>query len=182
MATAPAPARAGSRVSGLAAVAAQFAGATARPTPTPTSAVEPGGYSGQSQNGNGVTFSVPAGARSVFNFSLPGSTSSDVRGGGICDTLVRILKTAVRADGSFTAAGSQNGIVNGVKAKFTYSVSGRFEGKSATGAAAATGVYREDIVFADDAQKCTTNNQPGRRLEARRLSKGPIEPGTYSGQ
>ena len=65
------------RVSGLAAVAAQFVGATAKPTPTPTSAVVPGGYSGQnSQNGNGITFSVPSGGGSVLNFSLPTTSTS----------------------------------------------------------------------------------------------------------
>jgi len=71
------------RVSGLAAVAAQFVGSTATPTPAPASAVVPGGYSGQnSQTGNGVFFSVPAGGKSVLNFSIPSVNPLCVGGGG----------------------------------------------------------------------------------------------------
>jgi hypothetical protein len=170
------------RVSGLAAVAAQFGGATAKPTPTPTSAVVPGGYSGQnSQNGNGIAFSVPSTGGSVLNFSLPRVNLVCVGGGGIGDH-VWFQKTAIKADRSFTATGSQDGIVNGVKARFTYSVRGRFEGKSATGAPAATGVFRADLAYADGTLKCTTNNQTWTAARSSAASTGPIVPGTYSGQ
>ena len=71
------------RVSGLAAVAAQFVGSATKPTPTPASAVVPGGYSGQnSQNGNGVTLSVPTGGGRVLNFSIPRANLVCVGGGG----------------------------------------------------------------------------------------------------
>jgi hypothetical protein len=170
------------RVSGLAAVAAQFVGLAAAPTPAPTSAVVPGGYSGQnSQNGNGVAFSVPAGGRSVLNFSLPRVNLVCVGGGGISDH-IWFSKIAIKADRSFTATGSQDGVVNGVRAKSTYTARGRFEGKSANGAAAATGVFRADTAYADRTRTCTTNDQTWTATRSSAPSTGPIVPGTYSGQ
>jgi len=71
--------------------------------------------------------------------------------------------------------------VNGIRAKFTYTARGRFEGKSATGAAMATGVFRADIAFAD-ARTCTTNNQTWTVARSSAPSTGAIVPGTYSGQ
>ena len=68
------------RVSGLAAVAAQFVGSTTRPAPPAKSAVEPGGYSG---GGYGLTFLVPAGAGSVLDFSVAsGYLRVNCAGGG----------------------------------------------------------------------------------------------------
>ena len=170
------------RVSGLAAVAAQFVGSTAKPTPRPTSAVVPGGYSGQnSQNGNGVAFSVPTGGGSVLNFSLPRVNLVCVGGGGISDH-IWFSKTTIKPDRSFTATGAQEGVVNGVKAKFSYTARGRFEGKSATGAAMATGVFRADVAYADGTRTCTTNNQTWTAARSSAPSTGPLVPGTYSGQ
>ena len=170
------------RVSGLAAVAAQFVGSTAAPAPAPTSAVVPGGYAGQnSQNGNGVAFSVPAGGGTVLNFSLPRVNLGCVGGGGMGDH-IWFSKTTIKPDRSFTATGSQDVVVNGVRAKFSYAARGRFEGKSATGAATATGVFRADIAYADGTRTCTTNNQTWTAARSSAPSTGPIVPGTYSGQ
>jgi len=151
-------------------------------TPAPTSSVEPGGYSGQnSQNGNGVAFSVPSRGGSVLNFSLPRVNPLCVGGGGVSDH-IWFSKTAINPDRSFTATGSQDGVVNGVTTKFTYTVRGRFEGRSATGAAMAAGVFREDIAYADGTRTCTTNNQTWTATRSSRASTGAIVPGTYSGQ
>jgi hypothetical protein len=170
------------KVSGLAAVAAQFVGSTAAPAPVPTSAVVPGGYTGQnSQNGNGVAFSVPAGGGSVLNFSLPRVNLICVGGGGVSDH-IWFSKTAIKPDRSFTATGAQDGVVNGVRAKFSYTARGRFEGKSATGAAMASGVFRADVAYADGTRTCTTNNQTWTAARSSAPSTGPIVPGTYSGQ
>ena len=142
----------------------------------------PGGYSGQnSQTGNGVFFSVPAGGKSVLNFSIPSVNPLCVGGGGIADH-IWLSKIAIRSDRSFTATSSQDGVVGGVKAKFRYTVRGRFEGKSATGAPMATGAFRSDVAYADGTRTCTTNNQTWTAARSSAPSTGPIVPGTYTGQ
>ncbi len=70
------------RVSGLAAVAAQFVGSKAQPPPPAGSAVEPGGYSGRGYGGRDVTFLVPAGAGTVLNFSSSVGPRVTCAGGG----------------------------------------------------------------------------------------------------
>jgi hypothetical protein len=167
-------------VSGLAAVAAQFVGSAA--PPAAPSAVVPGGYAGQnSQNGNGAFLSVPTGGGRVLNFSIPRANLACVGGGGVSDHLW-FSKIAIKPDRSFSATGSQDGVVGGARAKFTYMVRGRFEGKSSTGAAMATGELRADIAYADGTRTCTTNNQTWTVERRTAPSTGPIVPGTYKGQ
>ena len=73
-------------------------------------------------------------------------------------------------------------MVGGANATITYSVTGRFQGKSATGSATADGTYRENIVFADTpGRKCTSNDQPWTAARSLPPAKTSIEPGTYSG-
>ena len=70
------------------------------------------------------------------------------------------MRVAIKPDGSFTAKASQDGVFAGSKAKFTYSFTGYFQGVSAAGAATASGVFREDIVFTDSTiRTCTSNDQ-----------------------
>ena len=45
------------------------------------------------------------------------------------------------------------------RAKFTYVVSGTFEGFDRAGAPVAAGVYREDMAYADGTRMCTSNDQ-----------------------
>jgi hypothetical protein len=150
------------RVSGLAAVAAQFVG-SGKPQPPPAaSAVEPGGYSGRGYGGRGITFLVPAGAGSVLDFSSPTIPDVTCAGGGTYNSGIpfTISKATIRPDRSFTATASQSSVISGANARVTYSVTGRFQGTSAAGAATAAGVYRADIVFADTPnRKCTSNDQ-----------------------
>ena len=117
----------------------------------------------------------------MLNFSLPRVNLVCVGVGGVSDHMW-FSKIAIKADRSFTATGSQDGVVNGVRAKFTYTARGRFEGKSTTGAAAATGVFRADIAYADGTRTCTTNNQTWTATRSSAPSTGPIVPGSYSGQ
>lgn len=145
------------KVSALAAVAAQFVGPKTQPTPPAKSAVEPGTYSGY-----GVTFLVPAGAGSVLDFSVgSGYLLVNCVGGGQYRTPINVPKATIKRDRSFTATISQSGVLNGVNARWTYSVTGRFQGNNAAGAATAAGVHREDIVFTDTPNRtCTSNEQP----------------------
>ena len=119
--------------------------------PTPTSAVVPGGYSGQnSQNGNGVAFSVPAGGGSVLNFSLPRVNLVCVGGGGFSDSHLGSRRRRSSPTARSPRRARRDGVVERRRGQSSpTSVSGRFQGKSATGAATATGVFRADIAFAD---------------------------------
>jgi hypothetical protein len=171
------------KVSGLTAVAAQFVGSKPVPNP-PATAVAPGTYTGQnSQNGNGVRFFVAAGGKSVVNFSIPVVNLGCLPGGGAGDHIL-ILQTAVRPDGSFTATASQDGIARGARARFTYSVAGRFERATASAEASAAGSYRVDIAFPDSAtSRCTSNNQTWRATRsAQPAQQGAIVAGAYRGQ
>jgi hypothetical protein len=167
------------RVSALAAVAAQFVGPTTQPAPPQRSAVEPGGYSQPGQASRAVTFFVPAGAGSVLNFSIPTVTVACAGSSGFYAPF-QILKVTIGRNGSFTATASQTGVVNGANAKTTYFVTGRFQGKSAAGAATADGVYRENVVFTDTGQKCTTNDQSWTATRSSPPPKNSVEPGSYT--
>ena len=167
------------RVSALAVVAAQFVGSKAQPTPAPKGSVEPGTYSG-SASGRSVTFFVPAGAGTVSNFSS--GVNVVCAGGGYYSTPFQILKAPIKPDGSFAATTSQNGVIDGAVAKITYFVTGRFQGRSAAGAAAADGVYRVGIVFTDTPnRKCTSNDQSWTAARSQPPQTKSIAPGTYPG-
>ena len=172
------------RVSGLAAVAAQFVGSKAQPAPAPKNSMEPGTYSGRGLGGYAVTFFVPTGAGSVQTFSIPsGGARVECAGGGFYDTPFTILKATIRRDQSFTAKAAQKAVVGRATATINYVVTGRVQGKSTTGAATVAGVYREDIVFADTPnRKCTSNDQPWTATRTLPPPKGSVDAGNYSGR
>ena len=147
------------KVSALTAVAAQFVAGKTSPTPTKSVAV-PGPYSGSNgQNGNGITFSVAPGGKSMLNISDTATSLSCTPSGGVSDHLV-IPNVAVKSDGSFSATTSQSGVLSGVNAKFNYTIAGYFEGPTPAGSSTVAGIWREDIVFASGTTKmCTSNNQ-----------------------
>ena len=131
----------------------------ARSQPPQTKSIEPGTYSGTA-GGYGVTFFVPAGARSVQNVSFP-LVGVNCGGGGNYGTSLKILTATIKPDRSFTAKTSQSGVVGGANATITSSVTGYFQGRDSQGRATAAGAYRVDIVFADTPnRKCTSNEQP----------------------
>ena len=134
--------------------------ATRAKQPAPKAPIVPGTYSGQnSQNGNGITFAVPAGAGSVLNFSISSVTLVCVGGGGIPSKLT-LAEATIKSDRTFTSKTTQSTVVNGVNATLTYIVKGTFQGVDAAGAPTAAGVYRGDIVFTDaSARTCTSNDQ-----------------------
>jgi hypothetical protein len=118
---------------------------TAARSQPPSKSVAPGTYSGY-----GITFLVPAGAGSVLDFSVgSGYLRVNCVGGGAYQTPIKVPKAPIRPDRSFTATISQSGVLNGVNARWTYSVTGRFQGTDSAGRATASGVHRQDIVFTD---------------------------------
>ena len=68
----------------------------------------------------------------------------------------------VQPDGSFAATGSQQGVFDNAKAKFTYSFAGYFEGATPSGPETVAGTLREDVVFPlnGTTEMCTSNVQP----------------------
>jgi hypothetical protein len=123
--------------------------------------VTPGSYSGSNgQNGNGITFSVAPGGKSMLNISDTATGLDCTPAGGATDHL-SVPQVAVMPDGSFNSTTSQDGVLNGVNAKFTYTFAGYFEGRTPpSGAPTVAGIWREDIVFASGTTTmCTSNDQ-----------------------
>jgi hypothetical protein len=149
----------------------------------------PGSYSGQNgQNGFGITFYVAPGGRSILNISDASTTLACTPGGSaLADHLV-ILAAAVKPDGSFTAKGTQEGVVAAVagdKATFRYTFAGRFQAATATKAASAAGTWREDVVLAGGTIKLCTSNRQSWTATRNAVPAQPttvVKPGSYSGQ
>jgi hypothetical protein len=134
---------------------------TGDPQPPRKSLIEPGSYRGSHVGGHPITFSVAAGGASALNISIPTVFIACTPAGAFPSTdHLQVLKTAINADGSFTAKTTQDGVFAGKNAKFTYFFTGHFQGVTAAGVATASGVYRQDIVFTDATTRtCTSNNQ-----------------------
>jgi hypothetical protein len=125
---------------------------------------DPGSYSGQNgQNGNGITFYVAPGGKSILNISDTATALACTPGGHLFGDHLAIPKAVIRSDGSFTAKASQQGVVAtiaGSPATYTYTFAGHFEGPTPRGAATVAGTWREDVVLASGAIKlCTSNDQ-----------------------
>jgi hypothetical protein len=171
-------------VSALSAVAAQF---TAASKPPPSGGggggAVAGSYTGSNgQNGNGFTLYVAPGGRTVLNVTDPATGLTCTNGSGAGDH-IRILKTAIAADGSFSAKSSSTGVFRGLRATFTSTVAGRFLRPSGSPAKAA-GTWREDISTSDTTVRCTSNVQQwtATRETGPSLSGPVILAGDYSGQ
>ena len=103
--------------------------------------------------------------------------------GGFGDHLA-VLQTPITPDGSLNATASQEGLVSGSQAKFTYTIAGHFEAATATTPASAAGTWREDIALASGTQtSCTSNDQSWSATLSREPAqqKPLVEPGDYSG-
>ena len=78
----------------------------------------------------------------MVNFTSKTYVACAGGGGAINTGSFNILKATIKRDGTFTSTTSQNAVLGDANAKVTYFVTGRFQGRSATGAAAVDGVYR----------------------------------------
>jgi hypothetical protein len=89
-----------------------------------------------------------------------------------------MAEVAVAGDGSFSATGHQNGVVEGVAATFTYVLSGNLGEKTASGS------VREDVTFNNGtAYSCSTNSQTWTATRDATQSPQllPAQPGHYYG-
>jgi hypothetical protein len=151
--------------SSLVSVAAQFAaGPSPRPHPSTTSVAAPGSYTAPVSSGHfyGFSFFVAPGGTSLLNVAVtdivactPAGSFPDV------DQLV-IPQVTVQPNGSFSGTGTQQGVFDNAKAKFTYSFAGHFEGATPSGPLTVAGTLRDSVVFPANGttETCTTNNQP----------------------
>ena len=151
--------------SSLVSVAAQFAaGPSSRPkTPSKTIAA-PGSYSAAESGGHfyGFSFFVAPGGATLLNVAVtdiiactPAGSFPDV------DQLV-LPQVTVQPNGSFSGTGTQEGVFDNAKAKFTYSFAGRFKPATAAGPPTAAGTLRDNVLFPANGttETCTTNVQP----------------------
>jgi Divergent InlB B-repeat domain len=169
-------------VSALAAVAAQFEAGT--PAPSGREVAQAGSYTGSNgQNGNGFTLWVAPGGRSALNVTDPLTGLSCVPAGSGLGDHLRILKAAIRPNGSFSAKTTQTGIVRGFPATFTYTVKGRFQRATQGRQASAEGTWREDVVLGGQGGRCTSNEQSWTAThEQLPVPQRPVvQPGNYSG-
>ena len=167
------------RVSGLAAVAAQFVGATTNPAPPPSFCRRARRPTRADANGSRVTFFVPAGAGSVLELLVPASTSS-AQAAAAYGAPFEISKATIKPDRSFTAKTSQNGVVNGVRvAKFTLfrhrALPGEVRDRGDSGERSVA--RRTSCSPTRPTATCTSNDQTrGRRLERSRRTRSPSRP------
>jgi hypothetical protein len=145
--------------------------------------IAPGSYSGSTLQGYGVSFYASPDSRHLLDVSLPTVHLACTPGGTPYDHL-EIGDVAVAADGSFTATTTQEGVLAGSAAHFTYTFSGHFHGTTSAGAGRVGGVFREDISYSDGTEyTCTSDNQTWSVVrEAQGAQTAPpIASGSYSG-
>jgi hypothetical protein len=139
--------------------------ATHDPQPAPTrTVVAPGSYSAPLSSGHyyGFSFFVPPGGTNMVNVSVADILACTPAGPSSSSDQIVIPNVAIAPNGSFTGTGSQQGVFDNAKAKFTYSFAGYFEGATPNGPETVAGTLREDVVFPlnGTTEMCTTNVQP----------------------
>jgi hypothetical protein len=139
--------------------------ATHNPQPAPTKTVAvPGSYSAPLSSGHyyGFSFSVAAGGRALTGVSVTDIVACTPAGSFPGSSQFVIPSVTVQPDGSFAATGSQQGVFDNAKAKFTFSFAGYFEGATPSGPETVAGTLREDVVFPlnGTTEMCTSNVQP----------------------
>ena len=139
--------------------------ATHDPQPAPAkTVVAPGSYSAPVSSGHyyGFSFSVAAGGGALTNVSVTDIVACTPAGAFPGSSQFVIPTVTVQPNGSFAATGSQEGVFDNAKAKFTYSFAGYFEGATPSGPDTVAGTLREDVVFPTNGttELCTTNVQP----------------------
>jgi hypothetical protein len=139
--------------------------ATHDPQPAPTkTVVAPGSYSAPLSSGHyyGFSFFVSPGGTNVVNVAVTDILACTPAGTPSSSDQIVIPNVAIAPDGSFAGTGSQQGVFDNAKAKFTYSFAGYFEGATPSGPETVAGTLREDIVFPlnGTTEMCTSNVQP----------------------
>jgi hypothetical protein len=136
--------------------------ATRDDQPTQTSKAPPAGsYTAVNpQNNDPVTFYVSSDRKSLQDISIPVVDLTCAPGGATFTDHLGMPSVAFDANGWFSATGTQEGVVAGYPATFTYTWEGNFHGVNASGAARAAGFFNETVAYTDTTRRdCTSNNQ-----------------------
>ena len=151
----------------------------------PTYLPPPGSYSGLTSQGRPLSFYVSADSASIQDISIPTVGLSCTPGGANAFDHLAVASATVTADGSFSATTNQAGAFAGFPAKFSYSITGNFQGAGPGGALKAAGSFRETITYTDAAaaRTCTSDDQTwSGTLDAHQTQPTSLpEPGSYSG-
>jgi hypothetical protein len=149
---------------------------TPTPTPTPVGIGAPGSYSGRTPQQSVLSFYVSNDGTRLQDVTVPtylGCTPTKT----FYDH-VGIADIAIGSDGSFAATTTQDGVLAGAPAHFTYTFSGHFQGTQVSG------TYREDITYDNGiAFACTTNATAWTATrDAQGTQSAALPPGSYSGR
>jgi hypothetical protein len=120
----------------------------------------PGSYSGLNpQNGSGLAFSIAADRASLQDLSV-GHVALSCSGAGAAPLSdhVDVPSIPIGADGSFSSTATQNGVLLGVHARYTYQVTGHVHGDDASARARVAGTFRETIAYDDGKRHTCTSN------------------------
>jgi precorrin isomerase len=129
--------------------------------PTQTASAPPvGSYTGRNpQNSYPVTFYVSSDQKSLQDVSIPVVYLTCTPGGATMTDHLLMAAVALKK-GSFDATTTQDGVIGGYPATFTYTLEGNVHGVNPSGAARIAGMFRETITYTDTtARTCTSNNQ-----------------------
>lgn len=124
----------------------------------------PGSYSGLPvyfyASGN-PSFQISQDGSQLQNIVVP---TVDVRCtpcGNLSSQPIAIVSIPIAADGSFTSTTTQTGVINNMRATFTYSFDGQFRGPNSKGVPRLAGTFREDIRYGSaTTDSCRSNTQP----------------------
>ena len=133
----------------------------------------PGSYSGGTSQGRSASFYVSADRAHLQEVSV-GIVGLGCTPGKTFDDQLAVADIPIAADGTFSKTATEDGVLFGVPAHFTYTFSGHLHGLSAAGVPRAGGTFRERITYDDGtAFDCTSNIRPGTRPATRRASRPP---------
>ena len=161
-----------------------YASRNAQPA-QPSTAPPTGSYSGsESQNGWGIKFYVSASGKSLLDIDVPSVGLDCTPSNTGFSVGLPIAAVAISPTGSFITTATQEGVVFGHPALFTYTFQGNFHGVAANGAERAAGTYAETVRYTDSvAHVCTSNTQSwyaSRNAQPAQPSTAPPT-GSYSG-
>jgi hypothetical protein len=143
----------------------------------------PGSYSGSTSQSRNVSFFVSNDKTKLQDVAIPVVSIACSPSKSFYDQ-VQIASIVIGSDGSFSSTTTQDGVLSGAAAHFTYTFSGHMHGLASDGTQRVAGRFREDVTFDNGtAYSCTSNDQTwtaDRDAQGTQSAAAP-PPGTYNG-
>jgi hypothetical protein len=159
---------AGSRTAAVAAMPGIWKGSSGQ-----TSPYWPGGV-------GVISFDVASGGKQIHAVTIPHTYLTCAPAGNGYNHHFELLTARVKADGTFSATASAQGVLDGKSTKFSFDFAGRFTPASSGHAKAASGTWDEKIVETGGAS-CATRSQSWRAHFAVGLGQPLYAAGNYRG-